>query len=79
MLNILKTAYVFENDGTVFLSYFGDNTGYHYILTQDDGAFDLYVEDLDKNGDVFTKYFFGFSSLSAAIAQIEAMENGEEV
>jgi hypothetical protein len=79
MLNILKHAYISEDDGVVSLLYFGEKTGYHYILTQDDGAFDLYVEDLDKNGDVFTKYFFGCSSLSAAIAQIEEMENGEEV
>ena len=81
MLN-LDNFDLIRNDGKGIgdiLSYYGENTGYMYTVFYESGYFTVYVEALDENGDAYCKERYGVSALSAAIATIEAIENGEEV
>ena len=55
-------------------------TGMNQYLIHKDGAdFVMDVQTLDEYGEVQEGPRYMFSSLSAAIAQIEAIENGEEM
>lgn len=61
------------------LSYYGENTGYIYNIIPRMNHFAIVIDDLDENGDAYCKAVYESSSVSSAIAIVEAMENGEEV
>ena len=77
MLNIDYFDVLHYGDGFATLSYYGENTGDMYHISKDGSAFTVDVETLDENGEAQEGPRYIFSSLSAAIAQIEEMENKE--
>ena len=52
---------------------------YFYIITRDKFSLVVIVEDLDDDGEPYDKARYAASTLSAAIATIEALERGEEI
>ena len=70
--------YKYTDDSNAIVCY-GENTGRFYHITQNGRDFVIDVFTLDENGEAVDGPRYINSSLSAAIAQIEAMENGEEV
>lgn len=70
--------YKYTDDSNAIVCYV-ENTGRFYHITQDGRDFVIDVFTLDENGEAVDGPRYINSSLSAAIAQIEAMENGEEV
>ena len=77
MLNIYNFDVSKYGDGLSILSYYGENTGDMYHISKDGSAFTVDVETLDENGEAQEGPRYIFSSLSAAIAQIEEMESRE--
>ena len=62
-------------DGCVL---FYESANHYYISEGDYNDFCLVVERLDENGDIVSASY-GCTSISVAIASIEALENGEEI
>ena len=58
------------------MQYFGAN---HYTITDEGGYFAVHVETLDDNGNAVPAGSYAASTLSTAIATIEALERGEEI
>ena len=59
------------------LHYYGAD---HYHITLENGAYAIAIDRMDENGDaIMGQEKHICSTLSSAIATIEAMENGEEV
>ena len=50
----------------------------HYFISKDDCGYVLRIETLDDNFDISVESY-ACSSLSVAVASIEALENGEEI
>ena len=71
MLNISCFEIMTDTEDSSVMCYFGEN---HYVIYQDNGYYTLSVRRLDE-----TEETFGCSSLSVAIASIEALERGEEI
>lgn len=71
MLDIRNFEIMKDTDDSSVMCYFGEN---HYVIYQDNGYYTLSVRRLDE-----TEETYGCSSLSVAIANIEAMERGEEI
>ena len=51
----------------------------HYNITQDRTGYAVHVTTLDDNGDAIPGPTYAATTLSTAIAIIEAIENGEQV
>lgn len=52
---------------------------YLYFIVSDDTGITVTARDIDANGDEVIVHCCAASTLSTAIATIEALENGEEV
>ncbi len=75
MLNIIANSDFYSmSKGINAFAYFGENTGYRYQVFEDTATIEMIVDDMDEHGDEHNKAVYSFSSLSAAIAQIEEME-----
>ena len=79
MLNINNFDLYKYTDSESAIVIYGENTGDFYHITQDGSGFVIDVFALDENGDAVDGPRYINSSLSDAIALIEAMENDEEV
>lgn len=79
MLNIAKFYVYNYSDGTAILEYDGENTANMYHVSKDGVCYVVDVTTMDGNGEMQEGPRYIASSLSVAIAQIEAIENGEEV
>lgn len=79
MLNIAKFFVYNYSDGTAILEYDGENTENMYHISKDGVDYVVDVTTLDEYGEMQEGPRYIASSLSVAISQIEAMENGEDV
>lgn len=71
MLDIRNFEIMADTEDSSVMCYFGEN---HYVIYQDNGYYTLSVRRLDEMEETY-----GCSSLSVAIASIEALERGEEI
>ena len=62
--------------GDDIITYIGE---FHYIITRDKFSLVVIVQDLDEDGNIYDRKHYAVSTLSAAIATIEALERGEEI
>lgn len=79
MLSINNIDLYKYTDSESAIVIYGENTGDFYHITQDGRDFVIDVFTLDENGEAVDGPRYINSSLSDAIALIEAMENDEEV